>query len=440
MTTAFDRVPPQNIEAEQSVLGAMLLDREAAHKVLERLEPDDFYREAHRTIYRAMAELIDQGEAVDTITLTERLRSRKELDQVGGIAYVTALANAVPTAANVEYYARIVEEKSLLRRLITAATDIAREAFEGEENVGTLIDRAEQRIFQIAQGRHTRSHASLRDVLVQTFEQLERLSARKGEVIGVPTGFKKLDEMTTGLHPSELIILAARPSMGKTTLSLNISLHAAKQGIPVAFFSLEMAREQLALRLLAAEASVNMQRLRTGYVGEEDWSRLTRAASRLTEAPFFIDDTPNISIMELRARARRLKAEHDIGFIVIDYLQLMHTRGRFENRQQEISEISRSLKALARELQVPVLALSQLSRAVEQRQDRKPQLSDLRESGAIEQDADVVLFLWDNPELKETLLVEAIIAKQRNGPTGSIQLVFNRDFGRFASPDFREAS
>ena len=438
MATDFERVPPQNLEAEQSVLGAILLDREAALKVAELLEPEDFYREAHQLIYRAVLDLLDAGEAVDTVTLSDRLRSRRELERVGGNGYLTTLVNTVPTAANAEHYARIVSEKALMRRLIAAATEIARDVYEGDDDVAALIDRAEQRIFHIAQGRRRQGHVRLHDVLVRTFEHLEQLSAHKGDVIGVPTGFKKLDTMTTGLHPSELIILAARPSVGKTTLSLNISLNAARHGVPVAFFSLEMAREQLALRLLSAEAAVNMQRLRTGYVSEEDWSRLTRAASRLSEAPFYIDDTPNLSIMELRARARRMKAEHDIGLVVVDYLQLMHTRGRAENRQQEISEISRSLKALARELEVPVIALSQLSRAVEQRQDRRPQLSDLRESGAIEQDADVVIFLWENPDYKDSLLIEAIIAKQRNGPTGTVQLVFNKDFGRFADPELRQ--
>ncbi|HEX6988351.1 MAG TPA: replicative DNA helicase [Bacillota bacterium] len=437
MAADLERVPPQNLEAEQSVLGAVLLDRDAAHKVAEIVEPEDFYREAHQLIYRAVLDLLDSGDAVDTVTLSDRLRKRRELERVGGIGYLTTLVNSVPTAANAEYYARIVAEKALLRRLIAAATEIVRDVFEGDEDVADLMDRAEQRIFQIAQGRRRQGHARLHDVLVDAFEHLEKLSAHKGDVIGIPTGFRRLDEMTTGLHPSELIILAARPSMGKTTLSLNMSLNASRHGVPVAFFSLEMSREQLALRLLAAEAAVNMQRLRTGYVSEDDWARLTRAASRLSEAPFFIDDTPNISLMDLRARARRMKAEHDIGLVVVDYLQLMHTRGRAENRQQEISEISRSLKALARELHVPVIALSQLSRAVEQRQDRRPQLSDLRESGAIEQDADVVIFLWDNPEYRESLLVEAIVAKQRNGPTGGVQLVFNKDVGRFAEPELR---
>ncbi|MFO7246385.1 MAG: replicative DNA helicase [Thermaerobacter sp.] len=437
MAADLERIPPQNLEAEQSVLGAVLLDRDAAHKVAEILEPEDFYRDAHRLIYQAVLDLLDSGEAVDTVTVSDRLRKRRELEAAGGVTYLTTLVNSVPTAANAEHYARIVSEKAMLRRLIAAATDIVRDVYEGEEDVAGLIDKAEQRIFRVAQGRRRQTAVRLHDVLVAAFEQLERLSAHKGDVVGIPTGFKRLDEMTTGLHPSELIILAARPSVGKTTLSLNMALNAARHGVPVAFFSLEMSREQLALRLLASEAAVSMQRLRTGYVNEDDWSRLTRAASRLSEAPFFIDDTPNISLMELRARARRLKAEHDIGLVVVDYLQLMHTRGRFENRQQEISEISRSLKALARELDVPVIALSQLSRAVEQRQDRRPQLSDLRESGAIEQDADVVIFLWDNPEYRDSLLIEAIVAKQRNGPTGGVQLVFNKEVGRFADPELR---
>lgn len=433
----MDRVPPQNIDAEQSVLGAMLLDRDAALKVAELLVAEDFYKESHQILYDTILELMDAGEPADTITVSERLRTKKALDRVGGLSYVTALANAVPTAANAEHYARIVQEKSLLRQLIRVATEITRDVYEDQEDVSVLIDRAEQQIFRLAQGRRQPSYVRLHDVMVQTFEHLERLSARQGQVIGIPTGFKKLDEMLTGLHPSDLFILAARPSVGKTTLALNISLNAVKHGTAVAFFSLEMAREQLALRLLASEAAVNLQRLRTGYVGEDDWSRLTRAASRLSEAPFLIDDTPNISIMDMRARARRMKAEYDIGLIVVDYLQLMHAAGRFENRQQEISEISRSLKALARELRVPVVALSQLSRAVESRQDRRPQLSDLRESGAIEQDADVVVFLWDNPEYKDSLLIDLVIAKQRNGPTGTVPLVFNYDFGKFADPDLR---
>ncbi|EKP94791.1 replicative DNA helicase [Thermaerobacter subterraneus] len=430
-----DRVPPQNVEAEQSVLGAILIDREALARVLEILEPSHFYREAHQRIFEVATELFERGEAVDTITLSEALRQRGWLERVGGLTYLTSLANAVPTAANAEHYARIVEEKALLRRLVAAATDIARRAYEGQDPAEEQLDAAEQAIFAIAQDRRRQGYAAIRDVLVDTFEHIERLYLHQGETIGVPTGFRDLDSMLAGLHPSELIILAARPSQGKTTLALNMVAHAAAHGYPVGVFSLEMSRDQLAMRLLAAEARLNQQRLRTGMLAEDDWPRLTDAIGRLSELPVFIDDTPNLSIMEVRARARRMKAEHDIGLLVLDYLQLMHTRGRAESRQQEISEISRSLKALARELKVPVLALSQLSRAVEQRQDRRPQLSDLRESGAIEQDADVVLFIYHNPEDAAENVVEIIVAKQRNGPTGSVKLYFLKEFGRFGNLD-----
>lgn len=438
MDARADRLPPQNPEAEQSVLGAMLLDREAAYRAVDLLEAEDFYHPAHQLIFRAIAEVLEQGQAADAVTVAERLRARQELERAGGASYLASLSHAVPTAAHVEHYARIVAQLGLTRRLIAAATEIAREAYEGREDVETLLDRAEQRIFEIAQRHRQAGFLPLRDVLLETFERLEHLAAHKGGVIGVPTGFRKLDEMTAGLHPSELIVLAARPSVGKTTLSLNIAAHAARRGYGVAFFSLEMSRDQVAMRLLAAESGVHAHRLRTGFIGEEDWTRLTRAASRLSEMRFFVDDTPNISIMELRSRARRLRAEHQIGLVVVDYLQLMHTRGRAENRQQEIAEISRSLKALARELEIPVLALSQLSRAVEQREKQRPQLADLRESGAIEQDADVVVFLWKNPDDAHEAVLEAIVAKQRNGPTGSVKLVFLREFSRFADPELRE--
>lgn len=436
----LERLPPQNIEAEQSVLGAILIDREALARVLEILEPSHFYREAHQRIYAAAVELFERGEAVDTITLSEALRQQGLLERVGGLTYLTSLANAVPTAANAEHYARIVEEKALLRRLLAAATEIARRAYEGQESAEELIDQAEQLIFSIAQDRRRQSYAAIRDILVDTFEHIERLYLHQGETIGVPTGFRDLDNLLSGLHPSELVILAARPSQGKTTLAMNIVAHAAMSGYPVGVFSLEMSRDQLAMRLLAAEARLNQQRLRTGMLAEDDWPRLTDAIGRLSELPVYIDDTPNLSIMEVRARARRMKAEHNIGLLVLDYLQLMHTRGRAESRQQEISEISRSLKALARELKVPVLALSQLSRAVEQRQDRRPQLSDLRESGAIEQDADVVLFIYHNPEDANENVVEVIVAKQRNGPTGSVKLYFLKEFGRFGDLTTRYAA
>ncbi|HLS89470.1 MAG TPA: replicative DNA helicase [Sphingobacteriaceae bacterium] len=432
MNTSPDRVPPQSLEAEQSVLGAMLISREAVPLVTEILRPEDFYRDAHRIIYEAMLELADQAEAIDTVTVSERLRARRDLERVGGVSYLTSLAHSVPTAANVEHYARLVEEKSLLRRLIRAAGEISEDGYRQEEDVDVILDRSEQRIFNLAHGRRIQGYRSLSDIMLLTFEHLEELFANKGQVIGISTGFERLDEMTSGLHPSELIIIAARPSVGKTTLALNITCHAAAKQVPVGFFSLEMSAEQLAMRLLASESWVDMHRLRTGYFNDRDFTRLTEAAGRLSGMPILIDDTPNISIMELRAKARRMKAEYDVGMIVVDYLQLMHAKGRAENRQQEISEISRSLKALARELRVPVVALSQLSRAVEQRERKRPQLSDLRESGAIEQDADVVMFLYQDPENKdESMVVDLILAKQRNGPTGTIKLAFRKDVGRF---------
>ncbi|MGI6547413.1 MAG: replicative DNA helicase [Bacillota bacterium] len=441
LSSLIDRVPPQNLEAEQSVLGSMLLEREAVLKAMELIRPGDFYREAHRIIYEAMVRVSEQGDAIDTITVSAELQRRGLLEDVGGIAYLTSLANAVPTAANVYYYARIVEEKARLRELLSAVAQISARVYEGSEDAEVLIDEAEQAIFKIAEGMHRQPFVGLKELLKDTFERVEHLFLNKGEVIGVPSGFTDLDNLTSGFHPSELIILAARPSSGKTTLGLNIACHAALNGTPTGVFSLEMSKEQLAQRILCSEAHVDAQRLRTGFLQDKDWQKLSRALGRLGEAPILVDDTASISVIELRARARRMRAEHDIGLIIVDYLQLMRTHGRFENRQQEVSEISRSLKALARELQIPVIALSQLSRAVEQRQDRRPQLSDLRESGAIEQDADLVMFIYFNPEKNQgddQNLAEIIIAKQRNGPTGSIELVFRKDIGRFFARSRRE--
>lgn len=433
MGMLLDKVPPQNIEAEQSVLGSMLLDRDAVIKASEILQPEDFYRQAHQAIYRAILALMDRSEAVDIITVSEELRQQKLLAEVGGVTYLTTLANAVPTAANVEHYARIVEEKAVLRRMINVATEVVRRAYAEEEEVETLLDHAQQQMFDLTQRRRRRTYASMRDILLETYEYIESLHRNKGEIIGVPSGFKDLDQLTSGFHPSEFIVLAARPSQGKSTILLNMAAHAAiYHRIPTAIFSLEMSRIQIAQRLLCAEARINSHRLRTGYLGDEDWPKLSTALGRLSEAPLWIDDTPNIAVMELRARARRLKAEHNIGLLLIDYLQLMHMKGQAENRQQEIAAISRSLKALAREIDCPVIAASQLSRAVEQRQDRRPQLSDLRESGAIEQDADVVLFIHHNPENAENV-VDLILAKQRNGPTGTVQLVFLKEYGRFVN-------
>ncbi len=434
----MDRVPPNSEDAEKSVLGSMMLERDAIIAATELLQAEDFYRESHRRIFTAMVRLFDRGEAVDLVTVTEELGRVGGLDSVGGAVYLSDIASSVPTTANIEHYVKIVEQKSLLRRLLRASAEISRLAYSTEEEPQDILDRAEQLIFELAQGRLGRSYAPLDAILRDTFEEIESLYHNKGEVVGVPTGFKRLDEMTTGFHPSELIIVAARPSVGKTTLALNIAANAAiGYGIPVGIFSLEMAREQLAMRLLASEARIDGHRLRSGYLRDEDWPKLSRALGKLSEVEIYVDDSPNLSAMELRGRARRMKAEANIGLVLVDYLQLM-SGTRMENRQQEISEISRSLKGLARELKCPVVALSQLSRAVEQRSDRRPQLSDLRESGAIEQDADVVAFLWNNPEHENENLLDLVIAKQRNGPTGMLSLIFMQQYSRFVEPSWRE--
>lgn len=437
-----DRLPPQNLDAEQSVLGSMLLDRDAVTRAIEILTPEDFYREQHRAVYQAICRLFDRGEAVDMVTATEELKKSGQLEQVGGVSYIASMANMVPTAAHVERYAKIVAEKSILRRLASTSTEIVHKVYEGREAADDLLDEAEQSIFAIAQGIRRKSYSVLKDVLVRAFERIEYLFANKGRAIGIPTGFSKLDELLCGFQPAELIVLAARPSMGKTTLALNFAAHAAvEHRIPVGVFSLEMSSEQVAQRILCAEARVDSYRLRTGYLRDHDWPELSRALGKLSEAPIFIDDTPNMSLMEMRARARRMRAEHKIGMLIIDYLQLMHARGRAESRQQEISEITRALKGLARELDIPVLALSQLSRAVEQRESRRPQLSDLRESGAIEQDADVVAFIYIRPdqEPERNNHVEVIIAKQRNGPIGTCELIFMKEYARFVEPAVEHA-
>ncbi len=437
-----DRVPPQNIEAEQSVLGAVLLDAEAVTHCTEILRPEDFYREPHRRIFEAVLGLAQRSEAVDVITVGEELGRTGQLDAAGGLSYLSDLTASVPATANAPHYARIVVEKALLRDLLRAAQDIADSVYAGEEEADALVDQAENRIFQIAESRRTgRSYVHVKDVLMQAFANLERTYEHKGEVLGVITGLTELDRMTTGFHPSELIILAARPSQGKTTLALNMAMAAAHHGSAVGFFSLEMSADQLAMRLLCCESQVDSERVRSGFLTDQDWPKISRALARLSEVNIYIDDTPNIAIMDLRARARRMKAECGIDLLIVDYLQLMHTRGRAESRQQEIAEISRSLKALARELEVPLLALSQLSRAVESRESRRPQLSDLRESGAIEQDADVVLFIYQDPKLAEDpsrrFEMEVVIAKQRNGPTGPVPVIFRRDLGRFGDRSAR---
>jgi len=416
----------------------MLLDKEAVAAAVEQLKGEDFYSDAHKEIFSGIINLFDRGEPVDLVTVTDELRQRGTLEGVGGVTYISDLSMAVPSTANIQYYIRIVKEKSLLRKLIQAANEILQESYEAQEEIENIIDHAEKRIFDISQNRTSRDFEPIRTILLEAYSKIEELSKNKGKVIGVPTGFRDFDQKTSGLHPSDFILVAARPSMGKTTFVLNIAQYAAVQArIPVAIFSLEMSKDQLAQRMLSAESNVELQKIRTGELDENDWIKLVQAAGPLSQAPIFIDDTPGISAMEIRSKARRLKLEHGLGLIVIDYLQLMSGRGRAENRQQEVSEISRSLKALARELNVPVITLSQLSRAPEARQDHRPMLSDLRESGAIEQDADLVCFIYRdeyyNPDTEKKNIAEVIIAKQRNGPTGTVELVFLGQYTKFVN-------
>ena len=464
-----ERVPPQNIEAEQAVLGAMLIDKEAIAKATEVLSADDFYREAHRVIFSAMLELYNKNEAVDMVTVTEILKRDNKLEDIGGIAYITSLANVVLTAANVKYHADIVAEKSVLRQLVRVSTEIAAMGYEANEDVGTLLDTAESRILEISNRKKKTDFTAINDVLMDSVQSIESLLQNKGGLTGLPAGFADLDKLTSGLHPSDFIILAARPSMGKTALALNIvqnvalrahkviggeprsvafcmGLNAAiRQGVPVAVFSLEMSKEQLVNRMLCAEAGIDSQRLRVGEMHDEDWTHLWDACDTMSRAKIYIDDTAGITAMDMRSRARRLKAEHGLDLIVVDYLQLMQGSGKRNysgDRQQEVSEISRSLKALARELDVPVLALSQLSRSVESRQVKRPMLSDLRESGSLEQDADIVAFLYRedyyNPET-ENKHTELIIAKHRNGPVDTVNLFFQKQFTKFVGFTKRES-
>ena len=435
----IERVPPQNIEAEQAVLGAMLIGKEAIARVTELLKGGDFYREAHRLIFEAMLDLYNRNEAVDMITVIELLKREDNLEKVGGIAYVTSLANSVPTAANVHYHAKIVEEKALLRQLIQTSTKIAALGYEGSEEVSQIVDQAEKMILEVSNRRIGGDFTPIKSIVLDAFGKIEQLYESRGGITGLATGFKDLDRLTSGLQKSDLILVAARPSMGKTAFTLNIASNVAiREKKAVAFFSLEMSKEQLVQRMLCAEASIDSQKLRIGELEDDDWTKLINAADRLSGAPIFIDDTAGISVLEMRSKARRLKVEHDLSLIIIDYLQLMQGSGGKggENRQQEISEISRSLKGLARELGVPVVALSQLSRSVESRQVKKPMLSDLRESGSLEQDADIVAFLYRedyyNPDTENKNITEIIVAKHRNGPVDSVQLFFHKQFTRFA--------
>lgn len=443
MAVRHERVPPQDTEAEQAVLGAMLIDPEAVPRAIELLRADDFYRPAHRLLFGAMVDLFDRSSAVDVVTTVSTLRQGGQLEAAGGAAYLAELQDAVPTSANIGYHARIVADRALLRALIEAGTDIVRQGYEAEEESAAILDRAEERIFSLSQERNSGATFPLKRVLQDAFQHLED-RYRNPDVLGVTSGFRDLDQMLSGFQPSDLTVIAARPSMGKTMFSLNLARNAALTGTAVAIFSLEMSREQLALRLLCAEAGIDSQKIRQGRVENDEWPVLSMALGRLGDAAIFIDDSPSLSALDIRARSRRLKAEHNLGLVVIDYLQLMSGGPRVENRQQEISQISRSLKALAREINVPVIALSQLSRAVEARQERRPLLSDLRESGAIEQDADVVAFIYRddyyNAESEQPGVVEVIVAKQRNGPTGVVRLHFRKETGKFYPLDGVHAS
>ncbi|MCX7719672.1 MAG: replicative DNA helicase [Dictyoglomus thermophilum] len=442
------RVPPHNEEAEQAVLGAMLLSRDAIAKVIEILNPDSFYYEHHGIIFRVIVELFEKGLPVDLVSVTEELRSRNLLERVGGNVYLASLLDVVPTAANVEYYANIVAEKALLRRLISAGTEIVSLGYRENENPELLVDKAEQLIFDIAQHHRFRTLIPLRDVLAKSFKEIERIHQTGKPFTGIPTGFWDLDRKTGGFQPSDLIIVAARPGMGKTSFCLNIAQHVAlEEHLPVAIFSLEMSSFQLALRLLGSEAQIDIHRLRTGQIREQEWPKLARAFGKLAEAPIFVDDTPDLNVIEMRARARRLKAEVGLSLIIVDYLQLIRLLDRDKSEHQQISEISRGLKSLARELEVPVIAISQLSRAVETRAERRPQLSDLRGSGGLEQDADVVIFIYregyykaQEAEMESDLPeeVEIIIAKQRNGPTGTVKLLFMKNSTSFKSLSLRD--
>ena len=436
-TGVVEKVPPNSLEAERCVLGVMLLEKEAIPKVIQVLDRSEvFYSDIHRIIYEGILKLFDSSKPVDLITLREEFRKQGKLEKIGGSSYLVDLINSVITTANVEYYANVIKEKYILRELLKASYEISNLSYEDSLDLEVILDKAQSLIFNVAQHITRSSFSHIKEVLTKTFEHIEAVYQRKEQVTGIPTGFIDLDRLTSGLQNSDLVVVAGRPSMGKTAFALNIVQYAAIQvGVPCLIFSLESAKEQLVERMLCSEAKVNSQKLRTGFLSEEDWSRLTDAAALLAEAPIYIDDTPNISVMEVRAKARRLKAEKDLKLVVVDYLQLMAGDRRAENRQQQISEISRSLKALAKELNVPVIAISQLSRAVEQREDKRPRLSDLRESGAIEQDADVVMSLYRDyyysHQQEDEKKAEVIINKQRRGPVDTVRLTFFSEYTRF---------
>lgn len=431
----FDKGLPSNIEAERSILGAILLDNAVCNQAIELVHREDFFLDSHRRIFEKMVSLTERIMPIDLITLSDELRRAGEFEQIGGATYIASLIDGVPRTDTIEPYAKLVKQKSMLRKLISASQQIVSLAFEEEDEADVIIDKAEHLIFQIAEDRVRQGFQYIGDVAHRRLEQIEQMAGRPEMITGVPTGFTDFDRMTSGLQRQELVVIAARPSMGKTALALNMAQYAAKNGNVVGIFSLEMSAEQLVSRLLCSEARVDAHRLRTGYLNREEWARLADALRRLCETKVYIDDTAGVSVMEMRAKCRRLKAEHGLDMLIIDYLQLMAGRGRIESRQQEVSQISRDLKGLAKELDIPVVALSQLSRAPEQRSEHKPQLSDLRESGAIEQDADVVCFIFReevyNPTDENQGTAELIIGKQRNGPTGSVPLAFLKEFTRF---------
>jgi replicative DNA helicase len=431
------RVPPSNVDAEESVLGSAMISADAVNVVMDSLEPGDFYKPAHQLIFEAIVELFDANQAIDAITVSDALSRRGQLDRMGGIAYLTGLIDKVPTASNAAYYATIVEENALRRRLLDASAGIGGLAFE-DADIAEVMDQAEQAIFKVAERRMGDGLVPVRPLVHSTLEQIEELGARGSEITGVPTGFKDLDRRLAGLHPANLVVVAARPSMGKSALAGNIALNVALAGHPVAVFTLEMSREEVVQRLLCSKGRVDSQKLRTGQLGENEWQRVARAAGELFEAPFYVDDSASLTVTEIRAKCRRLKRQQGLGLVVVDYIQLM-TGGnrRTENRQQEIAEISRNLKNLARELHVPIIAVSQLNRALEQRQDKRPMLGDLRESGAIEQDADVVMFIYRDeyyhPEnIENKGVAEVNVAKHRAGSTGRVDMTFLGEFTLFS--------
>ena len=439
------KIPPNDIEAEQAVIGSMLTDKEAVAAAIEVLKPEDFYRDDNRIIYEAILSLYSRSEPIDIITLKSELSSMGKFEAVGGLEYIAELPDKVPTTANVEQYIKIVEEKSVLRNLIKTANEIITLGYDQTQEVDGIIDNAEKKIFEVMQRKNQKGYTPIKDILVETFTELEQLYNQKQRVTGVPTGFTDLDFRTAGLHNSDLILVAARPAMGKSAFALNIATNAAvKAHIPVVIFSLEMSKEQMTSRILCSEAMVDSNKVRTGKIDDEEWAKLAAASGELSEANIYIDDTPGISIMEIRAKCRKMKLEKNIGLVVIDYLQLVQGSGkRGSSREQEIAEISRSLKILAKEINVPVIALSQLSRAPEQRPDHRPMLSDLRESGAIEQDADIVMFLYrddyynENSEKKN--IAEVILAKHRSGSTGTVELLWLGNYTKFANIDkYRE--